>query len=190
MLKFIKNHFFEIFTYIFLIVWIYGAWSLVYSDLSIWDICPELLWVPACFIILFFFVLLFLIQILNVNKKIFYVIISIPLAIALYATIFQIIWSVECPKTEGWIPMCYISLFLFTWLLVSKIWSIKKLWNTWIITCPLCWHKENENIPSNECMYFYECKSCKEIIKSKKWDCCVFCSYWDIECIPKQKEKN
>lgn len=60
----------------------------------------------------------------------------------------------------------------------------------WIITCPLCGHNEEENIPDIGCMYFYECKKCHERIKSLLWDCCVFCSYGDIKCIPKQEENK
>jgi len=60
----------------------------------------------------------------------------------------------------------------------------------WIITCPKCWHKEEEKIPDTECMYFYECKKCKTRLKSLPWDCCVFCSYWDVKCIPKQLEEE
>ncbi len=58
----------------------------------------------------------------------------------------------------------------------------------WIITCPKCWFKKEEKIPGTECMYFYECKKCKTRLKSLSWDCCVFCSYWDTKCIPKQLE--
>jgi len=58
--------------------------------------------------------------------------------------------------------------------------------NKWIIICPECGHKEEEKIPNDKCMYFYECKKCKKTLKALPWDCCVFCSYSDTKCVPKQ----
>ena len=50
------------------------------------------------------------------------------------------------------------------------------------ITCPICGHKELEIMPTDTCQYFYECKSCGEVIKPKLGDCCVFCSYGSVNC--------
>ena len=50
------------------------------------------------------------------------------------------------------------------------------------ITCPVCGHKELETMPTDTCQYFYECKSCGEVIKPKLGDCCVFCSYGSVNC--------
>ena len=65
-----------------------------------------------------------------------------------------------------------------------------KMKTKWIITCPKCGHKEEEKIPTDKCMYFYECKSCKSRLKSLEWDCCVFCSYSETPCIPIQLQKK
>jgi len=121
MIQFIKKNIFELFIYILLLIWLYWSWNLVYKNIIIWDICPNILWIPACYIILFFFIALFIIQTIRINKKYFYIIVSIPLFIAMYASIFQITWNWECPKTSSGIPMCYISLFLFSSLLIVKI---------------------------------------------------------------------
>nr|WP_275666050.1 GDCCVxC domain-containing (seleno)protein [Vibrio sp. Isolate23] len=32
-------------------------------------------------------------------------------------------------------------------------------------------------MPDNTSVYFYECKSCGELLKPLPGDCCVFCSY-------------
>jgi hypothetical protein len=45
------------------------------------------------------------------------------------------------------------------------------------ITCPVCAHKADEEIPVSTCLYFYECKGCGMVLKPKHGDCCVFCSY-------------
>ncbi|PHS58716.1 MAG: hypothetical protein COB17_01855 [Sulfurimonas sp.] len=58
------------------------------------------------------------------------------------------------------------------------------------ITCPKCGHKETELMPTNACQWFYECKSCGEILKPKAGDCCVYCSYATVPCPVIQKEKS
>jgi hypothetical protein len=50
------------------------------------------------------------------------------------------------------------------------------------ITCPHCAHKTKETMPTDACLFFYECPSCKIMLKPKQGDCCVFCSYGDMPC--------
>ena len=57
------------------------------------------------------------------------------------------------------------------------------------ITCPVCQHIETENMPINACEYFYNCKSCGELLKAQNGDCCVFCTYGNTPC-PSIQEKN
>ncbi|MEO8447417.1 MAG: GDCCVxC domain-containing (seleno)protein [bacterium] len=54
------------------------------------------------------------------------------------------------------------------------------------IICPFCGKKKTEVMPSNACVFFYECDGCKKIIKPKQGDCCVFCSYGTVKCPPIQ----
>lgn len=58
------------------------------------------------------------------------------------------------------------------------------------IKCPYCDFEKEEVMPMNACVHFYECESCKGILKPKEGDCCVFCSYGDVKCLPKQIEEN
>lgn len=58
------------------------------------------------------------------------------------------------------------------------------------ITCPNCEHKEEEIMPTNACQYFYECKNCKEMLKPKLGDCCVFCTYGTVACPPIQLDQG
>ncbi len=51
-----------------------------------------------------------------------------------------------------------------------------------VVTCPECGYQESEKMPTDTCQYFYECKSCGEVIKPKLGDCCVFCSYGSVNC--------
>ena len=54
------------------------------------------------------------------------------------------------------------------------------------IQCPICKFKKLETMPTNSCIFFYECTNCKELLKPQKGDCCVFCSYGDVKYPPKQ----
>ncbi|MCW9032605.1 MAG: hypothetical protein OQJ97_00180 [Rhodospirillales bacterium] len=55
------------------------------------------------------------------------------------------------------------------------------------LTCPECGHVEEETMPTNACQWFYDCKGCGVVLKPKKGDCCVFCSYGTIPCPPIQE---
>ncbi|MFD1095578.1 GDCCVxC domain-containing (seleno)protein [Salegentibacter chungangensis] len=56
-----------------------------------------------------------------------------------------------------------------------------------VITCPKCGHKKEEEMPANACEFFYTCENCKQILKPKPGDCCVYCSYGTVPCPPIQK---
>lgn len=54
------------------------------------------------------------------------------------------------------------------------------------ISCPHCGAANNETMPVDACLWFYECPHCEELLRPKKGDCCVFCSYGSVQCPPKQ----
>jgi hypothetical protein len=54
------------------------------------------------------------------------------------------------------------------------------------LTCPRCAHQATETMPTDACQFFYECKACNILLKPRKGDCCVFCSYGDVQCPPMQ----
>lgn len=56
------------------------------------------------------------------------------------------------------------------------------------LTCPKCGAKQNISMPTDACQHFYKCQECGEILEPKEGDCCVFCSYADTKCPPKQIE--
>lgn len=55
-----------------------------------------------------------------------------------------------------------------------------------VITCPRCGYRKQETMPSDACIYYYECEACGELLKPKGGDCCVFCSYGTVACPPVQ----
>ena len=54
------------------------------------------------------------------------------------------------------------------------------------LTCSVCGHQVVETMPTDACVYFYECKRCGSQLKPKPGDCCVFCSYGSMPCPPMQ----
>jgi rubredoxin len=58
----------------------------------------------------------------------------------------------------------------------------KKIQLNSIITCPECDFKKEEIMPTDSCLFFYSCSNCGQILKPKKGDDCVFCSYGSVEC--------
>ncbi len=56
------------------------------------------------------------------------------------------------------------------------------------ITCPQCGFEKEEIMPTDACLFFYECTNCKVLLRPVSGDCCVFCSYGTEKCPPKQQE--
>lgn len=57
-----------------------------------------------------------------------------------------------------------------------------------VITCPHCGATAREQMPTDACQFFYECKGCGTLLRPRPGDCCVFCSYGSVPCPPKQAE--
>ena len=55
------------------------------------------------------------------------------------------------------------------------------------LTCPFCGQVQEVKMPETGCQYMYKCQKCDQIITSKPGECCVFCSYADTKCPPKQQ---
>ncbi|MGR5175323.1 GDCCVxC domain-containing (seleno)protein [Vibrio hangzhouensis] len=58
------------------------------------------------------------------------------------------------------------------------------------LVCPECGHKCTEEMPTNACMYFYQCLNCGALLKPLPGDCCVFCSYGSVPCPPIQTQSK
>jgi hypothetical protein len=58
------------------------------------------------------------------------------------------------------------------------------------ITCPECGTQTVEEMPTNACKFFYTCPSCSAWLRPLPGDCCVFCSYADQDCPPKQTDQS
>jgi len=54
------------------------------------------------------------------------------------------------------------------------------------LTCPHCGACTEESMPTNACIYFYDCARCGAQLQPKSGDCCVFCSFGSVPCPPVQ----
>ncbi|MEP2278601.1 hypothetical protein [Maribacter sp.] len=105
---------------ILFLIGLFGAGSLVITEFTIGNGCPKFGAVPACLIILICFILPFVSHLFKKWNLIYFIFTAIAALIALVASIMQLVDKAECPKTDSGIPMCYISLLIFTSLIILK----------------------------------------------------------------------
>jgi len=55
-----------------------------------------------------------------------------------------------------------------------------------VITCPFCGFAKRMSMAVNYCQIFYECEKCNNVMRPKRGDCCVFCSFGSVWCPPMQ----
>lgn len=56
-----------------------------------------------------------------------------------------------------------------------------------VLTCPHCGFSRQETMPSDACLFYYECSNCKVLLRPRRGDCCVFCSFGSVKCPPVQQ---
>lgn len=57
------------------------------------------------------------------------------------------------------------------------------------LTCPYCHFIQEVTTPTDVCQQVYKCVQCGEMLKPKEGDYCMFCSFADSKCPPKQIER-
>ena len=57
-----------------------------------------------------------------------------------------------------------------------------------VLTCPHCGFPARETMPTDACLFFYECSNCKKLLRPNRGDCCVFCSFGSVKCPPIQNK--
>ena len=57
-----------------------------------------------------------------------------------------------------------------------------------VLTCPKCGFAKLETMPADSCQYYYECSSCKALLRPVAGDCCVYCSFGSVKCPPVQEQ--
>ncbi|HFA50688.1 MAG TPA: hypothetical protein ENJ95_16900 [Bacteroidetes bacterium] len=99
-----------------------GAFGLVRNEYLKGNICPKTIGIPACYIIFacLIFILISETGFLKDNSKLFFIGAGIAWLMAVTGTVGQIFGWIECPKTGGGFPMCYISFAMFSSLIILK----------------------------------------------------------------------
>ncbi|MBU2996080.1 hypothetical protein KO500_06530 [Cellulophaga baltica] len=120
-----KTKIFRFLLYLIFLFGIYGTGALVIKEFSKGAICPKIFNIPACFIIIICLVVPFIYHLLRRGNIVYFVLTGLACSIAVYGSVFQLLGNVECPKTNEGVPMCYISLTIFTFLILLKILELK-----------------------------------------------------------------
>jgi rubredoxin len=58
------------------------------------------------------------------------------------------------------------------------------------VTCPRCGAERAETMPTTTCRVRYECPACGAVLRPKRGDCCVFCSYGTMPCPSMQEARS
>lgn len=59
-----------------------------------------------------------------------------------------------------------------------------------VLTCPHCGTSKKELMPTDSCLFFYECSGCHKLLRPNAGHCCVFCSFGSVPCPPIQEHSN
>ena len=101
-----------------------------------------------------------------------------------------IFYAYHFNESHYWIMLLYIGMFGLMIATGINFYSVRRRKTEPIlkstITCPQCGHKKKELMPTDACVYFYDCENCKTVLKAKDGDCCVYCSYGTVQCPPMQ----
>jgi len=99
-----------------------SIWDLSYRQWTTGSVCPPLLGMPACYPILTAVILLLVSHFKLYKGHLigFFIGAGVPWSVAVYASVRQFIEMAQCPKTTEGIPYCYISLAMFTTIIVLK----------------------------------------------------------------------
>jgi hypothetical protein len=56
------------------------------------------------------------------------------------------------------------------------------------IRCPECGETTMATMPSDACVFLWDCRACGVMLRPKPGDCCVFCSYSPVPC-PSRRQR-
>ena len=102
---------------------VYGTFGLVANEWKVGDICPKILGIPACYIVLVCFAVALISHLIpsKSSKWMYFLFVGVVTAIATTGTLGELTGTAECPKTASGTPMCFISLAICLSLLFSKL---------------------------------------------------------------------
>ncbi len=101
------------------IIGILATIGLVINELIRSQYCPPLLGIPACYLVLTFFILILISQFIKdikISSIMFFVGIELGLATSIWFSVNQLLGRVYCPTLFN-IPLCFVSFVTFVVLL-------------------------------------------------------------------------
>ncbi|HKC93620.1 MAG TPA: GDCCVxC domain-containing (seleno)protein [Nitrospira sp.] len=54
--------------------------------------------------------------------------------------------------------------------------------NRCVVQCPNCGMGTEQEMSTDSCVVYFQCPSCKAVLRPKTGQCCVFCSYGNVKC--------
>ena len=86
------------------------------------------------------------------------------------------------------VQFCGMSLALKrSWYRLRIVRLIRKRPNYFsTLRCPNCGKTSRDQMPGNSSVRLYHCLRCNGIVRPRKGDRCVYCSYGDVPCPPRQ----
>jgi len=118
-------------TWVILLFAVWGALNLSHTEWIEKDVCPKIIGIPACYIVLSIFFSAAVMHLINVkiSNYLYFALLCIPLFLALKGSIIEITGTQICPRSGGGTPMCFYSLALCVSLMVSKFFAMKSFSN-------------------------------------------------------------
>jgi len=120
-----KSRIYNILIFLVLGIAIFGTFPLVMNEYEVGNLCPTIVGIPACYIVLTCFIVGLVSHALR-RYSIYFVFIGIVAIIAVIGTVGDLTGVMKCPRTDSGIPMCYISLTICTTLLVAQYFHLNK----------------------------------------------------------------
>lgn len=104
---------------------LYGAGQLSWNNFQDPEgICPKLLSIPACYIILLFLLTAGVSHLLDYNPT-YWLATGLAAGIAVAGTVGELTGTSSCPQTASGTPMCFISLAMFAGLILLKMLAVR-----------------------------------------------------------------
>jgi len=105
---------------------IFGTYGLVMKEYRVTNVCPKILGIPACYIVLACFVTALFGHFMGI-KYLYFGFVGIVTLIASTGTLGEVFGFAKCPRTAGGIPMCFISLSICVSLLFFKYMQLRSM---------------------------------------------------------------
>lgn len=119
------NVLFSLLVWTVLLFGLYGAGQLSWANFqSPEGICPKLLGLPACYVILSCLLLAAGSHLLAYNPT-YWLATGFAASIAVVGTVGELSGTLSCPRTGSGTPMCFLSLAMFASLMVLKVLAVR-----------------------------------------------------------------